>query len=219
MGSEKESKSSVRLEDDSANDERTKLQVEETPAQVKGPVKNVDDFLRIGWYTLYAGTTAEFVVFNMLSNMVFMVYSGAAPVVKSCGNFHANTTDGDICDQYSHWRAKNECVPELDYQFLSANVEDNSRCQFPYKIRHFQFDYLCGEGKAVKNSISVQMLGVLLGTLIFGQLSDSFGRRKVLFVCTIAAIILGAASSFSNSLWSLTLWRAATGCFAGGEVM
>lgn len=76
MGSEKESKSSVRLEDDSANDERTKLQVEETPAQVKGPVKNVDDFLRIGWYTLYAGTTAEFVVFNMLSNMVFMVYSG-----------------------------------------------------------------------------------------------------------------------------------------------
>lgn len=51
------------------------------------------------------------------------IISGAAPVVKSCGNFHANTTDGDICDQYSHWRAKNECVPELDYQFLSANVE------------------------------------------------------------------------------------------------
>lgn len=204
MGSEKGSKVSVRLENDTVADEKTKLQIEEPPTPVKGPVKNVDDFLRMGWYTFYAGITAEFVVFNMLSNMIYMVYAGAAPVVKSCGNFHGNASDSDICDQYALWRPQNECVPQLEYQFLSANVE---------------FDYLCGEGKAVKNSISVQMLGVLLGTILFGQMSDSFGRRTVLLICTTAAIVLGAAGSFANSLWSLTLWRAATGFFAGGEVI
>ncbi|VDM26829.1 unnamed protein product [Toxocara canis] len=123
----------VRLENDV--DEKTKLQNEQPSAPAK--VKTVDDFLQLGLYTLYAGITCEFVVFNMLSNMIYM---------------------------YDKWRPQNACVPELEYQFLSANVE---------------FDYLCGEGKTVKNSISIQMFGILMGTIIFGQLSDSFGRRTV----------------------------------------
>ncbi|VDK51350.1 unnamed protein product [Anisakis simplex] len=230
MVSEKESsaKASIRLENEPA-EETSKLQPEITPASAPPKPKTVDDFLKLGLYTLYAGITAEFVLFNMLSNMIYMVYSGAAPVVVSCGNYYANTTDGDICQQYNQWRSSG-CKPVLDYQFLSFNVE---------------YDYICGEAKYVKNSISVQMLGILIGTLVFGQMSDSFGRRtvannllsyismsrhylaqlssvsnfQVLLITSIAAIILGAVGSFAGSLVSFTIWRCITSFFAGGEII
>ncbi|VDK54219.1 unnamed protein product, partial [Anisakis simplex] len=132
------------------------------------------------------------------------LFVGFQPIVKSCGDFHANTTGGDICAQYDLWRPQNECVPQLEYQFKSVNVE---------------FDYLCSEGKAVKTSISIQMLGILFGTIFFGQMSDSYGRRTVLLISSTTAIIFGAVSSFAGSLWTMTAWRVLTGFLAGGEVV
>ncbi|VDK24422.1 unnamed protein product [Anisakis simplex] len=91
---------------------------------------------------------------------------------------------------------------------------------------------MCSEGKAVKTSISIQMLGILFGTIFFGQMSDSYGRRTVnlinflLFTChavllisSTTAIIFGAVSSFAGSLWTMTAWRVLTGFLAGGEVV
>ncbi|VDK24284.1 unnamed protein product, partial [Anisakis simplex] len=190
MGSEEGSKAPVRLETDPAADETSKLQIEQEAP--KTPTKTVDDFLQLGWYNFHAVCSAEFIVFNMLCNMVYMVYGGFQPIVKSCGDFHANTTGGDICAQYDLWRPQNECVPQLEYQFKSVNVEVSAQCYtlirphspalvrkslmmvFVFRFKfillkmisewEFQFDYLCSEGKAVKTSISIQMLGILFGT-------------------------------------------------------
>ncbi|VDM51565.1 unnamed protein product [Toxocara canis] len=80
---EKASSVSVRME--SNVDDKSKLESEKSAVNVK----NVDDFLKLGLYTLYAGITCEFVVFNMLSNMIYMVYAGEI----CCICFYATTDD------------------------------------------------------------------------------------------------------------------------------
>ncbi|CAJ0572824.1 unnamed protein product, partial [Mesorhabditis spiculigera] len=59
-----------------------------------------------------------------------------------------------------------QCKPILDYSFNSINVE---------------FDFLCPENaKVIKDSTSLQLLGNLIGALIFGPVSD---RIITVFMC------------------------------------
>lgn len=43
----------------------------------------------------------------------------------------------------------------------------------------FQYGHFCGEGAWVKTSISVQMVGVLIGSVTSGAVADRYGRLKV----------------------------------------
>lgn len=43
----------------------------------------------------------------------------------------------------------------------------------------FQFELVCDLDYVSDTITSVQMAGVLVGSILFGQLSDSFGRKKV----------------------------------------
>ena len=65
----------------------------------------------------------------------------------------------------------------MEYEFKSIGIEVilmESSIKNP-----LQFGYLCDDAKKVKQSISVQMFGVLLGTIACGTLSDMFGRLRV----------------------------------------
>ena len=74
-------------------------------------------------------------------------------------------------------------------------------------LKFFQWSYLCADGKTVKNSISIQMLGVLFGSIVFGQLSDSFGRKNVkLHHCSNSQ----ASGNASVYIWNVE--RLAYGC-------
>ncbi len=64
---------------------------------------------------------------------------------------------------------------------------------------------------------SAYLTGAVLGSLVFGHLTDRFGRRTFFFV-TLAIYLLGVGlTAFSWNLWSFALFRFITGAGIGGE--
>ncbi|VDP10090.1 unnamed protein product [Heligmosomoides polygyrus] len=78
------------------------------------------------------------------------------------------------------------------------------------------FGLLCDAGKSVKNSISIQMFSVLIGAMISGQLSDRFGRKKVIIGSLLGVCLFSFATALSLTFLQFNLLRAAAGFFTGG---
>jgi DHA1 family bicyclomycin/chloramphenicol resistance-like MFS transporter len=65
-------------------------------------------------------------------------------------------------------------------------------------------------------TLSVFLAGFAIGPLVFGPLSDHFGRRPVLLTGCGMFACFGALGAFSRSLHTLLLWRLLMGVGAGG---
>jgi DHA1 family bicyclomycin/chloramphenicol resistance-like MFS transporter len=65
-------------------------------------------------------------------------------------------------------------------------------------------------------TLSVFLAGFAVGPLLFGPLSDHFGRRPVLLTGCAMFAFFGALGAFSRSLHALLIWRFLMGTGAGG---
>jgi MFS transporter, DHA1 family, multidrug resistance protein len=72
------------------------------------------------------------------------------------------------------------------------------------------------EPGAAALTLSVFLAGFAIGPLVFGPLSDHFGRRPVLLTGCGMFAVFGALGAFSRSLHALLLWRTLMGIGAGG---
>jgi MFS family permease len=64
---------------------------------------------------------------------------------------------------------------------------------------------------------SLYVAGAVLGSLIFGYMTDRFGRQRLFFI-TLAIYLVGVGlTAFSWNLWSFALFRFMTGSGIGGE--
>lgn len=64
---------------------------------------------------------------------------------------------------------------------------------------------------------SAYILGAVLGALVFGRLTDTFGRRR-LFTITVGVYLAATiATGFAWDFWSFLLFRFLTGAGIGGE--
>src|SRR5206468_1863278 len=64
---------------------------------------------------------------------------------------------------------------------------------------------------------SCYLAGAVTGALLFGYLTDRYGRRLLFFV-TLAVYLVGALlTAFAWDLWSFVLFRVITGAGIGGE--
>ncbi|XP_067666322.1 organic cation transporter protein-like [Haliotis asinina] len=66
---------------------------------------------------------------------------------------------------------------------------------------------------------SLQMVGVLVGAVITGQLADMFGRKKMLFVEYALLLVVWFASAFANSWELYASLRFILGALVGGALV
>ncbi|VBB34729.1 unnamed protein product, partial [Acanthocheilonema viteae] len=167
--------------------------------------KDLGDFIELGKYTGFLCLLYELLVVSQVSNLIYMIYGGAAVHVKGCdGHMFDGVTPKQQCAQYNSYVNSTEgCLDPI----LSADFESVGN----------EFHYFCDSANQVKISISLQMIGIMFGAMTFGQLSDMFGRRAILLFGTIGLIISGLASTFVNSLVAFTVARFFVMFFTGGK--
>ncbi|XP_070557230.1 organic cation transporter protein-like [Ptychodera flava] len=62
----------------------------------------------------------------------------------------------------------------------------------------FEFNLVCNNGWMRQLSKSIVQVGNLVGVIIFGQLSDLFGRRPIFFTTLVLTIVTGLLTSFAH---------------------
>src|SRR4029077_12555712 len=61
------------------------------------------------------------------------------------------------------------------------------------------------------------LAGAVIGALVFGWLTDRFGRKKLFFVTLGLYVAATGATAFAWDFWSFVVCRALTGLGIGGE--
>src|SRR6516165_8825777 len=61
------------------------------------------------------------------------------------------------------------------------------------------------------------LVGAVIGAVLFGYLTDRFGRKRLFFVTLGLYLTATAATALSWNFWSFSLFRALTGAGIGGE--
>uniref|UniRef100_A0A9J8A1F9 Solute carrier family 22 member 5 n=1 Tax=Cyprinus carpio carpio TaxID=630221 RepID=A0A9J8A1F9_CYPCA len=156
----------------------------------------------------------------------YIVFVGASP------SHHCRIADGNLSEEWMKasipneivngklqpsqcWRYSLETVRKLSaqgYSPLEVNLTDITleTCvdgwSYSTEIYHStivsEWDLVCDSEWRVPFASSTLYMGYLLGSLVSGQLSDRFGRRKVFFMSLAAEALVILAQSFSNS-WLL----------------
>jgi MFS family permease len=69
----------------------------------------------------------------------------------------------------------------------------------------------------VGGSGSAYLTGAVTGALVFGRLTDLFGRRRLFFITLAVYLLATLASGLAWNFWSFAIFRAVTGAGIGGE--
>ncbi|VDK61554.1 unnamed protein product, partial [Anisakis simplex] len=125
---------------------------------------------------------------------------------------------------FSNYVPQWRCNPNEEFTSnCTVFLQCNSTIEFDEISFHsaaLEYDWICGKKAYFASLFSqIQFFGVLLGTVLFGTLSDSFGRRPT----AIFALAFGIAISFSSGLapnWQiLMVTRFFVGLSIGGTVV
>ncbi|CAJ0580435.1 unnamed protein product, partial [Mesorhabditis spiculigera] len=174
------------------------------------PPKNIDDFMRFGRHSLLVAIMLEIVMISDCGNLLYMIFGGAVPTIEGCEEFPANVTAGWSQEKFCHaYHSRNEfanttCSPIIKPEFFSVNVE---------------FELLCDDTAHVKQSTSIQMIGYLVGSMFWGQISDLYGRKKPMVATLILNGIIGCVSAFIPNLMSFTILRVFVSLFFTGHLV
>ncbi|XP_061846234.1 solute carrier family 22 member 7 isoform X2 [Colius striatus] len=109
----------------------------------------------------------------------------------------------------------------------SLQPENNSiiqHCQHGWVYDHSQFtstistqwDLVCEQRGLNQATATFFFIGVTMGAVVFGYLSDRFGRKSMLLLSLVCSVILGMLSAASVSYSMLVITRTLTGVALSG---
>ena len=82
-----------------------------------------------------------------------------------------------------------------------------------------QFDLICSRSFYANLSQSGLFLGLLFGAWVFGNLSDTYGRKKIYFASLTGTILSGIGCSVSPDFYVFAVFRFLMGAFCSGFIV
>ncbi|GMT06808.1 hypothetical protein PENTCL1PPCAC_28982 [Pristionchus entomophagus] len=164
--------------------------------------KSLEEFIGMRWYAIIVYIASSLIILSTVMVIVFMVYAAATPTVVGCGDEIFPVDQKFACKRLHDLRdTGSNCTLQLLYQFEAVNIE---------------FDLFCNDAIKVKTSTTWQMFAILIGAFLFGQLSDMYGRRRMLLIALSGIAAASVAVSFATSFRMFFIFRLVVGFFAGG---
>lgn len=122
---------------------------------------------------------------------------------SSCQYLYANYTDAYLKDG----------IPARESIDCSAYIYDNSKYDSSTVI---EWDMVCNRAWLRATSDAMFMVGVLLGSIIFGQMSDKMGRKPVFFASLVLQVIFGITAGIAPEYITYTISRIIVGATTSG---
>lgn len=122
---------------------------------------------------------------------------------SSCQYLDANYTDTYL----------NGGIPARESIDCSAYIYDNSKYDSSTVI---EWDMVCNRAWLRATSDALFMVGVLLGSIIFGQMSDKMGRKPVFFASLVLQVIFGITAGIAPEYITYTISRIIVGATTSG---
>ncbi|XP_060519690.1 organic cation transporter protein-like [Cylas formicarius] len=79
-----------------------------------------------------------------------------------------------------------------------------------------EWNLTCEKAYLVAISNSLFMVGVMLGSLVFGETSDRWGRKITFLVASLLKVLAGVVCAFAPEFWTFTMARTVVGAAASG---
>ncbi|XP_075067343.1 solute carrier family 22 member 13-like [Mixophyes fleayi] len=82
-----------------------------------------------------------------------------------------------------------------------------------------EFDLVCKRKEQTNISQSIYMLGLLIGSLIFGPLGDRIGRRPVILISVLLMLTFGVGAAFVTDFYTYIVLRCVVGIAMSGVLI
>lgn len=79
-----------------------------------------------------------------------------------------------------------------------------------------EWSMVCGRAFLRATCDALFMIGVLVGSIVFGQMSDNFGRKPVFFASLVLQVIFGVLVAIAPDYWTYTIGRLVIGATTSG---
>ncbi|XP_068604106.1 solute carrier family 22 member 13-like [Brachionichthys hirsutus] len=70
-----------------------------------------------------------------------------------------------------------------------------------------EFDLVCDKSSFIEISQSINMAGIFFGVLVFGIISDRFGRRRAILLSLLLQVLFGLAVAFSPNIYAYIVFK------------
>ncbi|KAJ8963491.1 hypothetical protein NQ314_005592 [Rhamnusium bicolor] len=79
-----------------------------------------------------------------------------------------------------------------------------------------EYKLTCKNAYFIATSNALFMVGVMIGSIVFGELSDRYGRKLTFFISLVMQLVFGVIAAFSPEYWTFTIARVIVGASTSG---